>query len=394
MRILIITSEIIKNKYSASIRTVKIIQQLSKKHEVDVITEPMSIWDFKHNIKNIYLTEYQFNNKYQNSLRKKILSKLFYINLNFRKRLRAFKKVIKKLDLNKYDYIIAFGGGDFFIPHEVLSISKTKTKTIGYIHDPFPIDLYPEPYKVAPTKRSNVDKRKFKKMLYQLDILSFPSLLLGQSMNNYYQFGEQKINILPHLLSKIDTSNYDEEILDSFLSKNYLIKNNYYLHAGTLLKHRVVHEIINQFKALKKNNQLPSKFKLLFIGNVNYKIQESDDDVVFIKNRLNLDLVNGISFYAKALLIVEHISNFSPFLPGKVPECIAHKKPVMHFGPTNSETCRVVGQYISTDLFSAKLDDPLSIKKVLKNGGINLSNNQSLVNYFKINGFIKDLENI
>ena len=81
-------------------------------------------------------------------------------------------------------------------------------------------------------------------------------------------------------------------------------------------------------------------------------------------------------------------------MPGKVPECIAHKKPVMHFGPTNSETCRVVGQYISTDLFSAKLDDPLSIKKVLKNGGINLSNNQSLVNYFKINGFIKDLENI
>ena len=96
MRILIITSEIIKNKYSASIRTVKIIQQLSKKHEVDVITEPMSIWDFKHNIKNTYLTEYQFNNKYQNSLRKKILSKFFYINLNFRKRLRAFMKVIKK----------------------------------------------------------------------------------------------------------------------------------------------------------------------------------------------------------------------------------------------------------------------------------------------------------
>jgi hypothetical protein len=392
MKILIVTSEIIKNKYSASIRTVKIIQKLSKKYEVDVITEPMSIWNFNHNIKTIYLTNYSNKVKHYNSLQKKILSKFFYINLVFKKRLKAFLKTIKKLNTDQYDYILALGGGDFFVPHEALSKIKTKAKIIGYIHDPYPMDLYPEPYKVISTKRSSVDKERFKKILHRLNIIAFPSKLLGESMNDYYKFGKRKISILPHLLPELNRNNFNENEVNKFFLEQNILKGKYYLHAGTLLKHRVVHEIINQFKSLKQTKELSSDFKLLFIGGVNYKIQESDEDVVFIKNRLNLELINGISHYAQALLIVEHISDFSPFLPGKLPECVAHEKPVMHFGPLKSETCRVINEFMDIEMFSAKLDDPVAIKKVLKEGGINLSENKDLVNYFTIDGFMKTLE--
>ena len=64
----------------------------------------------------------------------------------------------------------------------------------------------------------------------------------------------------------------------------------------------------------------------------------------------------------------------------------------MHFGPLKSETCRVVNQFMNIEMFSAKLDDPVAIKKVLKEGGVDLSENKELVNYFTIDGFMNTLE--
>lgn len=391
MKILIITSEIIVNKYSGSIRTSKIIKELSEIHDVDVLTEPMSIWNFDHNINEIHLTDFQDKIKYQRGLKRKVLSKYFHVNLNFKKRFSAFMRSIKNMEINDYDCIIALSAGDFFVPHKVLTKIKTDARKIGYIHDPYPMDLYPEPYRVSPTKKSEIEKNKFKRILHNIDVIAFPSLLLGESMNDYYKFGEDKICVLPHLLPNLNVNKFEDDNAISFLKEQNIIKGKFYLHAGTLLKHRNVFEIIKQFKSLKKNNEIDSDFKLLLIGNVNYKIQESDEDVVIVKNRLNLELINGISNYAKSLIIVEHISDFSPFLPGKLPECIAHEKKIMHFGPFNSEICRVVGKFTDIDLFSAHLDNASSIRKVLKNGGIDLSKNKELVDYFKIDNFLKSL---
>lgn len=394
MKILIVSSEIIVNKYSASIRVSKIIKELSKISSVEILTEPMSVWDFNHKADEIFVTDYKIPKTIKKSLKAKVYSKYFKISIPHLKRYKAFVSKLKQIDLNQYDVIIAFGGGGFFEPLEALSQIKTKALTIGFIHDPYPSDVFPEPYQTEFNKNTLKIRNKLKDVFLKLDKLAFPSKLLGEWMDKYYEFGYDKILELPHLLPTIHIDDDAKKKAEQFLNLHELKPEKFYFHAGTLLKHRPVKDIITQFKKLKSDGYFDHDFKLLFIGRVNYDIQKSDKDVIVIKERQPLDLINAISTHAKALIIIEHIADISPFLPGKVPEYIAHEKPIMHFGPQHSETCRIVKPFVVMSNFSAALNQPKEIFSVLKNGGVNLSENKSIVKHFKIDTFITQLETI
>ncbi|QSS96402.1 hypothetical protein [Psychroflexus sp. ALD_RP9] len=394
MRILIISSEIIKNKYSASIRVTKILKELSENSQVDILTEPMSVWDFKHQANKVFITNYKIPSSQKKTLKAKVYSKYFKISISQLKRYKAFISKLKQINLDQYDVIIAFGGGGFFEPLEALSQCKTNALTVGFIHDPYPGDVFPEPYQTKTNKNTLKIREKLKRVFLKLDKLAFPSKLLGEWMDKYYEFGDDKILELPHLLPTIEIDDDAKKEAEKFLNLHNLKHENFYFHAGTLLKHRPVKDIITQFKKLKKDGYFDHDFKLLFIGNVNYDIQKSDKDVVIVNKRKPLDLVNAISRKAKALMIIEHIADISPFLPGKVPEYIAHQKPIMHFGPQNSETCRVVKPHIEISKFSATLDNPKLIYAVLQLGGVELHQNISIINHFKIDTFIKKIEDI
>ena len=394
MKILIVSSEIIKNKYSASLTVYKFIEALPLKINYDILTEPMSVWDFKHQANKVFITNYKIPLSHKKTLKTKIYSKYFKISISQLKRYKAFISKLKQINLDQYDVIIAFGGGGFFEPLEALSQCKTNALTVGFIHDPYPGDVFPEPYQTKTNKNTLKIREKLKSVFLKLDKLAFPSKLLGEWMDKYYEFGDDKILELPHLLPTIEIDDDAKKEAEKFLNLHNLKHENFYFHAGTLLKHRPVKDIITQFKKLKKDGYFDHDFKLLFIGNVNYDIQKSDKDVVIVNKRKPLDLVNAISRKAKALLIIEHIADISPFLPGKVPEYIAHQKPIMHFGPTNSETCRIVKPYIDVNKFHASLDKAQNIKCVLKCGGIDLSQNKSIVNHFKIDNFITKIKSL
>src|SRR5690606_35604312 len=96
MKILIVSSEIIINRYSASIRTAKIIKELSESQILDVLTEPTTVWDFKHNIRNVYLIKNSkrvFKNK---TFIEKFLTKFLFINPNIYCRYKAFEVKLKE----------------------------------------------------------------------------------------------------------------------------------------------------------------------------------------------------------------------------------------------------------------------------------------------------------
>jgi len=394
MKILVVSSEIIKNKYSASLTVYKFIEALPTVVNYDILSEPMSVWDFNHKANEVFITNYKIPKTKKKSLKAKIYSKFFKISIPHHKRFKALVAKLKHINLNQYDMIIAFGGGGFFEPLEALSQCKTNALTVGFIHDPYPGDIFPEPYKSDSTKHSLKTRQRLKIVFSKLDRLAFPSKLLGEWMNKYYEFGEGKILELPHLLPTIHIDKDAKKEAEKFLTTHNLKPEKFYFHAGTLLNHRPVKDIINQFKKLKCDGYFEQDFKLLFIGNVNYDIQNSDEDVVIINKRQPLGLINAISRQAKALMIIEHISKISPFLPGKVPEYIAHEKPIMHFGPQHSETCRIVKPYVKMSNFSSPLDQPELISSVLKNGGINLSEHHKIVKHFKIDNFITQIEAI
>lgn len=347
--------------------------------------------NFDHNCQKIIYSEYHghkgfFHLKILNRLNKLFYGRNIYRKLRYLALLKTFEKIIKT---NFYDIIIGFGGGDFFEPLEVISNSKkvnSSTLKCGFVHDPFPVDLYPLPYKGPITKSTIRQKSNLKKIFSNLDKIVFPSLILSHEMNDFYEFGMNKALIIPHGLPAQYEIGDEDELLE-FLHKNNLRENEFYFHAGTLLYHRKIEYIVQGFRNLKNKGKINSELKLLFVGNVQYPINLFDDDIVIIPKRLPLKLVNSIALKSKGLMIIEHIGNISPFLPGKFPEYISLKKPIMHFGPLNSEINRIVQEYSKKGSclfnFSARLNDVNGIENLLIVGGFDFSNNNYLHNYFK-----------
>jgi glycosyltransferase involved in cell wall biosynthesis len=396
MKILIVSSEIVVNKYSASVCTAKIVESLSSKYEVDLLTEPMSIFDFNHNLINIYLTHYNPKNEIKLNIIEKFLLKYFQFNYRFYRRRKAFNFRLKKILEKNYDLIMAFGGGGFFEPLHATSNQIGKFKKLGYVHDPYPGDVYPKPYQSKSNTFSNKEKLKLQKIINRLDYIAFPSQYLSQWMNKFYTYPDYKVKIIPHLLPINNRkSTVSATIIDNFLDEYLIEEDNFYLHTGTLLKHRPINKIIEAFESLIYEGKLSKGFKMVFIGNINYEIPKHNiNTVVILNKRLPIDLINGIAAKSAALMIIEHIGEFSPFLPGKVPEYIALKKPIMHFGPNNSETVRILKSNNVHDYFSAELDDINEIKSVLIKGGVKLHENKKIIEYFSIDSFTKQLNEL
>lgn len=394
-KILIVSSEIIKDKYSSSLTTYKFIQEASKLYDVDVLTEPMTVVNFTHNCNNIYYTNYIGHKGY---VLLKVLNRayklIFKYNVYRRLRYSAFVSSLKSMDLNKYSAIIAFGGGDFFEPLEALAaINKsTKYKRIGYVHDPFPFDVYPLPYQEKTTKKTLAQRKKLAKIFLKLDKIAFPSQLLGAWMHSFYNFGLQKIMVIPHGIPEVVEFESDV-IVHSFLKEHNLVENEYYLHAGTLLYHRPIEPIIEGFKKYKNSQKSASNCKLLFIGSSQYKIENTDEDVLIINERKPLNLINSLSKCCKGLIIIEHNGEISPFLPGKFPEYLFFNKPILHFGPYNSEINRIVRNFSAPQSsmanFTATLNDTNAIANVFIKGGFNLFQNQTLKDYFRFKSLDK-----
>lgn len=392
-KILIISTEIVKDKYSCSLITAKVVSELSKKHHVDVITEWMAVFNFEHKINTIWETKKPFlYDLFRSRGGKRIFAMLKF---RYDKVIRtiAFRKLIRKIDLDQYDHIIAFGGGDFFIAHRVLSEFTTNAKLWGYIHDPYPSQVYPYPYCEVENQVNKAELELYKKVFSKFDKLWFPSTLLAKHMQKFYHYDDSKIFAFPHLLPKINLEEISESQLISKLDTYGVTKGNYLIHAGTILPQRKIDSIIAAFSELKVQKQLPEELKLLFVGNINYDFEHllNIKDVILYNKRVSYNEINILCNAAKALLIIEHDGDFSPFLPGKFPEYLAFKKPIMHFGPKDSEINFVCGSNHTN--FSAPINDLEAVKKVLFFGGEKLSDDEKIMEHFNLERLISTFYN-
>jgi hypothetical protein len=393
-RILIVTTEILKDKYSCSMVTAKVIEELSKVYSVDVITEWTAIFNFNNNINKIELTTKPFLYDF---FRTKALKRFFSVNgLDYDKKVRAnaFRQILRRVELNNYDHIIAFGGGDNFISHQVLSEFNTSAKLWAYIHDPYPSQVFPYPYKAKESTRNLAELNLFNQVFSKYDKLWFPSTLLAQHMNEFYNFRENQIFVFPHLLPVFDSDNFNADEEDLILAKYGLTKGLFFIHAGTLLSNRKIDLIVKGFSELKNEKVMPTGFKLFFIGNINYEHAHLKDieKVILVNKRVPYREVNVLCSAAKALIIIEHDGEFSPFLPGKFPEYLALKKPILHFGPYKSEVNQICGY--EKKFFSAPLSDLEAIKRALSNGGEVLYDDVKILEHFNLARLIEAFDKL
>ena len=274
--------------------------------------------------------------------------------------------VIRETTNDDYDAIFVLGSGTSFSPHFAIPYFKKTVElpVFAYIHDPFPIHIYPKPYKRTVTLLTWMQAQRFKKVLSFCSGVLFPSKKLLEWMSGFYPIIPEKCYVVPHLsvqLSNLPSLQDDNKIqLDS--------KSINIIHAGTLLGPRNPKFLLNAVNRLFfEHPELTKDVKLTFIGKLAREHKSlaaiSSKNVSLFDRRVSYKKSLELISQADAILVIEAISDYSPFMPGKLADIFLKNKPIIVLGPKNSEVMRIIGD----TRYYAPLDDEDMIHNVLKN---------------------------
>ena len=288
-------------------------------------------------------------------------------SVTMRNRIEHYKiEINNQLATKNFDVIYALGVGNIFSPHFALAEMNLKIPFYVNIHDPFPMHVYPEPYKKSKTWISNLLEKKFKIVLHKAKGISFPSQFLLEHMSPTFPVIKEKGFVVPHIGTFLNNLPNDNQTKQGFAFN--LSKINI-LHAGTLLGPRNPQFLLQSIAEL--NQEVPGfldKMCFTFIGNVNTELitivsNSESRNVHFINDRISYKKSVELIEQANASLVIEAISEFSPFLPGKVADIAYSEKPIISLSPKNSEVRRLLG----TDYpYQSELNDVKIIKIILK----------------------------
>ncbi len=330
-----------------------------------------------------------------------IIKRWFKINLNnhFEEKLgfsfaffndvKSIKDSLSKENSFNPDWILTLSKAASFRPHmAVLKLPKLHEKWLAYVHDPYPMHCYPEPFNwFQPGYRQK--EVFFKEVSKKASYTIFPSLLLNKWMGQYFPKFLDKGIVIPHQASEM----VSEEVLhpDWFRGENFTI-----LHAGSLMKPRNPKGLVEGYQLfLKRNPNAEDNSQLLLLGQKSYfqaYLNEKENEVNslylsvgYVDFNTVLALQNSVSVN----VILEAKSNISPFLPGKFPHCVMANKPIIHLGPEKSEAYRLLGKQYK---YHAEIDDIENIATIieslyqtwLKNNNTLQLNRQDLEDYVSV----------
>lgn len=373
---------------------IKLLQEAG--YQVDVLTE--NNFDYQVNWLPENVNVHKFNIKYSplNILDKIYKVKAYHAYIFDHNKtntdvISSYKEqIFKLLDKKNYDYIYLLGTGSSFLPYFVFPSKKINIPYIVNIHDPFPMHLYPEPYKKKATFLYKKLAKNFNKVLEGAHKITLPSQYLLDDLAKTFPVLKQKALVIPHIGTEL--KNLTSSALDNKVTLNPNKVN--IIHAGNLLGPRNPKYLIQAINELNSENiDFENEVLFTFFGNFSKEHEQvikqtNSKNIEFNQTRVSYKKSKELMLQADANLVIEAISNFSPFLPGKVSDIVFAGKPIIALTPSISEVNRVLGNNYS---YTTKLDDIENIKKVLlqfytdfKNKNIDLKPIENLKSYVSI----------
>jgi len=274
----------------------------------------------------------------------------------------SIKKALEKEDPMQYDWILTLSKAASFRPHKaLLGIPKWHKKWLAYVHDPYPMHSYPRPYDwVEPGHQMKRDF--FLQVADKCRYAVYPSQLLGEWMESYYQHLKGKAVVIPHQIN--GEIKGEEGLPPYFKEKTFTI-----LHAGSLLWGRDPNGLIMGFQQfLNSNPDAKHEAQLVFLGSKNHYSQvlkmyaEKINQLYISEDYVPFEQVYQMQLKAAVNVILEAKGPVSPFLPGKFPHCVAADKPILLLCPQISESKRLLG---NTYRYAAEIDDEEQISELI-----------------------------
>ena len=292
-------------------------------------------------------------------------------------------KFLEKQNLIDTDWILTLSQGGSFRPHHaLLKMPELHRKWIAYIHDPYPMHWYPPPY-TWKEAGYQMKQQFMEEVADKCQYAAFPSLYLKEWMGSHYKAYAEKGVVIPHQLSE-----YIERKKPDFIN----LDNSFFniLHAGNFLQARQPEGLIIGFKKFMEKHP-GAKARLIHVGPAPHYIQFLEEEAkgfdqiqVFCENK-PFEEVAWLQEKASVNIIIEAKAEFSPFLPGKFPHCIASRKPILLLGPPKSESRRLLGESYS---FYSEIDNAEYIAELLESLYLKWEKGTLIMDYSEIEKYL------
>lgn len=293
----------------------------------------------------------------------KQLEKIFGFSFTlFNDRNSIVSKLKKSHDTNSELIITLSQAGSFRPHHALLQLPELHQKWLAYIHDPYPMHLYPRPFAwVEPGYRKKWEL--IRDISEKAAFSAFPSLLLKDWMASYYPKFNDTAYIIPHQVAGVKVE--ENDLPDYFNCNHFNL-----LHAGSLLKPRNPKILVESFETfLERIPEARNNSNLIFIGGrsvfSNWLNEKKTvlDQLVLVEKKMPFKCVYALQKYSSVNIILEAKSEISPFLPGKFPHCIEADRPILYLGPVLSESNRLLGEKYP---YSTTIDDKEGITRMIE----------------------------
>lgn len=388
MKVLILVENLEINRTSSGLRSHKHIILYQKYFKnIDVVTATPSHLMQKLNAVNYHHinTNKKIKNKWINKIPKFFALQNFLFGIDIVSHQIAITWILKAEYLirkNKYDFVVSLGTGASFTTAYALYKLRKKIDFfhLMFIHDPYPLNQYPQPMKKRNSLPYQSVGKLFGKIIKSANFVSFPSLKLMVWMNEFYPFIESKHIIQPHI--GMDLINLKKYINDNDCNNIPRFKEGLNIvHTGSLLHFRNPLFLIKAIQKLLL--EFPESQKIIhlhIIGKINKvwnNIDLKSDNFTIYPNRFSYIQSLEIQQKADVLILLEPVAKISPIMLGKLADYLISKKPILALTPKISETRRILGSNYPLMAENGELDDIYSKLKMIYKAYLN----NSLDNY-------------
>lgn len=298
------------------------------------------------------------------------LNKHFGYDLLRNRRSFKIKSELKKVLLNEsYDLIFVRTVANSIASHQaILELSKDMKLPpwIVNFNDPVPSSMMPYPY----NQNQNTFKKKLKNdenlvrnIIQSANGITSPSVLLTKRFLAFYKLTKARNEVFdfPHVYHPIVEFDFSLPVDQEKLTL---------VHAGSLMKERNPRFLINALENVSQRNEaFRRQVKMIFLGNIHsdhlpiLSDYPYSDMIQLINRRVPHGKTMGLIKRAQVLIILEAISDESPFMPAKLAEYIGLNRMIWSLSPEASETRRILGK---SHYLQSRTDDQSRLESQLE----------------------------